>query len=470
MSAPARMLPAMSGTRPPRHPGFWRAVALSILLLLGQAGCSAPSGTPPAAGSGAVSRPRGWRPAQADTMGPVVAIVGRRHITRHEVDSLLATAPENVRGQYYVAPDQYRKVVDRMVENEVLYQAAKRDSVERDSAYQSELAGRAYELLIRHYYAKQVHRIPQAGDSAIAAFYEEHGKDFDAPGRARVRHILVKTEAKARAARRELSRGAAWNDVVSRVSVDTISKKNGGLLGYVANDSDIVPGVGKAPAITAAAFALKEGEISQPLKTEKGWHLITVEDVHAASRTPLADVRDRIASTLRGRIEDEFTAALIDSLKKYSGVAVFDDSIALALRPARTPQQLFGDAQATPVPRDRIVLYRQLMTKFPKERVSEQASFMVGFTYAEELGELENARKAFQEFMKTYPHSDLVKSAKWMLDNMDKPTPPFEGEAPADSLGGVPQGGSTFTFPDTLREVPPSAPGDSSQGGGAPER
>jgi hypothetical protein len=231
-----------------------------------------------------------------------------------------------------------------------------------------------------------------------------------------------------------------------------------------------VPGIGKAPAITAAAFALKQGEISQPLKTERGWHIITVEDVHAASRSPLSDVRDRIAANLSGRHRDEFASGLLDSLKKYTGVTVFDDSIALALRPGRTPEQLFGDAQAAPTPAERIEHYRDLVSKYPRERVSEQAAFMVGFTFAEELEDYDAAHKAFQEFIDKYPRSDLVNSAKWMLENMGKPGPSFEGEAPADSLGSLRPARATTTLSDSLRAAPGSAPGDSSQSGGAPRQ
>jgi hypothetical protein len=445
-------------------------LSLPALLLLGFTGCSSPPGTAPAAGAGAASRPRVWRPAHADTLGPVVAIVGRRHITSHEVDSLLATAPANTRSQYYTSSDQYRQVVERMVEREAIYQAAKRDGTERDSAYQSELASYGYDLLTRHYFSNQLKHMPEPSDSAIAAYYNEHGKEFDTPARARVRHILVRTEAKAREARQELKRGGSWGEVVKRYSTDVVSKGNGGLLGYVTNEGDAVPGVGKAPAITAAAFSLKEGEVSQPLRTAKGWHLISVDDVHAAARTPLSEVRERIGGILQGRIEDEFSNALIDSLKRYSGATIFDDSIAVALRPARTPQQLFEQAQATIPPLERIERYRQLAAKFPQERVSEQAAFMVGFTYAEDLSDFENARKSFAEFLSRYPHSDLVKSAQWMLDNMNKPAPPFEGEAPADSSDDAPSSGGSISLPDTLHLTPGHSPADSSRGGGEPKQ
>jgi hypothetical protein len=158
-----------------------------------------------------------------------------------------------------------------------------------------------------------------------------------------------------------------------------------------------------------------------------------VDERHEPSHTPLADVRDRIRGQLKGPMNEAYSKALVDSLQKYVGTTIFDDSIAAALAPPKTPQQLFEQAQATPSAMERIELYRQLVKRFPKERVAEQASFMVGFTYAEEMGDSTAARAAFEEFIRSHPKSDLVPSARWMLENLNKPNPPFEGETPPDT-------------------------------------
>jgi len=360
-------------------------------------------------------------------------VVGRTYITRRAVDSLLATAPPSVQTQYRSSPEQYKEVVQRLVDNEAIHQAALRDSVQNDPAYRAEVAGRAYDLLIQHYYARVITRAPEPSDSAIEAVYNEHAKEFDIPGHARVHHILYRTLAQAKSARRRLGAGATWATVCKQESRDSLTSKNDGIIGYVTTDSDLVPGLGKAPEFVAAALALKPGEISQPVRTPRGWHLLMVDERTEPSRTPLSEARARIASDLRGGLRDKYAESLVDSLRKVSGATIFDDSIPLALEPPKTPQQLFDRAQAAPSGMDRINLYRQLVKQYPKERVSEQAAFMIGFTYSEELGDSASARAAFEDFIKTHPKSDLVSSAKWMLDNMTKPNPPFEGEAPPDS-------------------------------------
>jgi peptidyl-prolyl cis-trans isomerase D len=81
------------------------------------------------------------------------------------------------------------------------------------------------------------------------------------------RHILVKTEADARIILSRLNNKEDWAKIAAEASIDTGTKNNGGDLGWF--------GIGKmVQAFETAAFALKEGEISEPVKTDFGWHII----------------------------------------------------------------------------------------------------------------------------------------------------------------------------------------------------
>ena len=73
---------------------------------------------------------------------------------------------------------------------------------------------------------------------------------------------------------------------------------------------------------------------------------------------------------------------------------------------------------------------------------------MIGFTYAEEMGEYEMAKQEFEEFLRIYPDAELAGSAKWMLENMEKPAPTLEENAP-------PEGGEKPPTPDAPSPGPP---------------
>lgn len=414
------------------------ATALFALGLLAVAGCS--GGPKPSEGNGAASKAgpsdsRVWHPGVADTTGPVVALVGTRKITRHEVDSLIATAPTSIQPQLR-QPDGYRDVVSRIVMQEGMYAAAKREGLEKDSTYLASLDAMRKDLLIRRYYDYKTSNLPAIPDSAVQHYYDTHGSEFTTEARARVRHIQFSTKAKAAEVRRALVKGALWDATCKKYSTDKVTQATGGNLGWVAQTSDNVPGVGKSPAIVAAAFALPIDQISQPLRSEKNWHLIKVETREEKKVQPLDQVRTRIETRLKNQQRDDYGKSFGDSIMQEA--IIFDDSIRVALSPGKTPEDYFKEAQAAVTPLERIGLYRGLIARYPHDRVSIQAQFMIGFTYAEELGEYGLATAEFRQFLKDHPDSDLAASAQWMIDNMEKPAPDLNEEG-----GGAPDSTST---------------------------
>lgn len=438
--------PRLSAATAFAHAAIAFLTAVGVVIL----GCS--GGPKPAEGPGAASSQgsskgtRGWRPSLPDTLGPVVAVVGARRITRHDVDSVIATAPPSLQTQLR-EPEGYREVVNRLVMQQVMYDAAEHSGLERDSVYQSDLKRYARERLVRRFYDFHMETMPEIADSVKRAYYDGHQEEFALNARSQLRHIALPSRAKALEIRRKLQKGALWDETCAKFSSDKTTRENGGQLGWVASDGDLVPGIGKAPALVAAGFSLPIDEISQPLKSEKSWHLIKVSSREEKFTQPYDTVKERIANRLRPNYRDEYGKAFADSLLKYSNATVFEDSIRVAIVPARTPEDFFKEAQAAATPLQRIELYRILIQRFPQEHVTAQAQFMIGFTYAEELREFDFARKELEEFLSRYPDSDLAGSARWMLDNMENPIPNLDGDSGEGSGGAA--------GPDSAKAGPP---------------
>jgi len=420
---------------PARGARFGRSIVPALILALALGGCQ--SGPRPAEGvAGAAPGSRGWKPAHPDTLGPIVAVVGNRRVTAHDIDSILATAPPSMRGQF-TSPEAYRSLVDRVVTEEAVYQAARAAGADKDPEYQAEVARNAREILLRRYFQGRLELLGPPPDSAIQAHYDEHKEEYATAPRARVRHIQFATRAKAESVRRLLLKGGLWDALCKTHSTDSATKADGGILGYVTPEVEYVPGIGKAPSILAAAFQLKEGDVSAPLKSDKGWHLIRVESVEPKGYRSLSDVRGQIEGQLQSDREAVYSKAVLDSLRERANATVFSDSIEAAMRPARTPQDYFKEAQAAVSPQKRIELYRALVKRFPNDSVTVQAEFMIGFTYAEDLGDTETAREEFEKFLARHPNHELGTSARWMMENMDKPAPNLEEGAPGEAGEGA---------------------------------
>src|SRR3972149_11399986 len=87
----------------------------------------------------------------------------------------------------------------------------------------------------------------------------------------RARHILVPTEAEAKAVLDEIKKGTDFAELAKQKSKDPGAAAEGGDLGYFAKEQMV-------PEFAEAAFKMNKGQISEPVKTQFGWHVIKVED------------------------------------------------------------------------------------------------------------------------------------------------------------------------------------------------
>jgi parvulin-like peptidyl-prolyl isomerase len=130
-------------------------------------------------------------------------------------------------------------------------------------------------------------------DAEIEKYYNENKAEFKTAASRDVRHILVAKNKKALAddLRRQLQDGAAFATLARRHSTDPGSKSNGGKLTIRKGET--------VPEFDKVAFQLDKGEISQPVETQYGWHIIeALTDVKAEKQTPLAEVKEQIRQQL----------------------------------------------------------------------------------------------------------------------------------------------------------------------------
>jgi len=113
-------------------------------------------------------------------------------------------------------------------------------------------------------------------EEEMKAFFEENKEDFAQEEQVKARHILVATEKEAQEIKDKLAKAEDFAALAKEYSTDDSTKNNGGQLGFF-NRGDMVPEFEKA------AFALAVGEISAPVKTEYGYHLIKVEEKKEAA-------------------------------------------------------------------------------------------------------------------------------------------------------------------------------------------
>jgi parvulin-like peptidyl-prolyl isomerase len=156
---------------------------------------------------------------------------------------------------------------------------------------------------------EQVTKDVKVTDADIAAYYEKNKAQYSQPESRDVRHILVKTKKQADELYAQLQGGADFAALAKKYSEDTGSKANGGKL-TISQGQTVAP-------FDKVAFELKKNEISKPVKTEFGYHIIQpLSDEKAAKVTPLKDVKESIRQQLGQTKKNEAMTKWVDELKK----------------------------------------------------------------------------------------------------------------------------------------------------------
>lgn len=141
-------------------------------------------------------------------------------------------------------------------------------------------------------------------EEEIRKAFAESRAEYDRPAQVRVRHILLESEADARLVLARLQRGAKFEELAAQRSRDPGSKDQGGDLGFVAQGQLV-------PEFEQAAFALQIGQVSAPVKTQFGYHIIQVLERQAAQPAALDQVREQIRRQLLAQKQEaDFTAWL----------------------------------------------------------------------------------------------------------------------------------------------------------------
>jgi len=172
-------------------------------------------------------------------------------------------------------------------------------------------------------------------EEQITQYYNDHPREFAHEKRVRARHILLKVEGKDRekadAAARvladeiiaKLKKGKDFAALARKYSQDEKTKKNGGDLGYIESRDMPNP-------FSDKAFAMKEGEFSDAVKTPMGYHIIRVEGIQEAGAKPLGEVKKDIRSLL-GRDREE-------RAREESKRAAYARAVDISLALVDTPQ------------------------------------------------------------------------------------------------------------------------------------
>jgi peptidyl-prolyl cis-trans isomerase C len=144
-------------------------------------------------------------------------------------------------------------------------------------------------------------------DEAMKKVYEEASKQITGEEEVHARHILVETEDEAKAVKAELDKGADFAELAKKKSKDP-GASDGGDLGFFTKDQMV-------PEFSQAAFALEPGKISDPVKSQFGWHIIKLEEKRKRKAPDFEQVKSQIETYVTRKAQADYVGKLRDAAK-----------------------------------------------------------------------------------------------------------------------------------------------------------
>jgi len=306
-----------------------------------------------------------------------VAVVNGEKITRTQLEEAFNNAVQASGAKLDdLTPDQkmegYRQLTDELIMDKLVSKAAEGVTVpqseidaelakikaqfpsEEEFTKQIVAAGQAPDKLgdslkkmlqQQKWMESQIGGKTKATDEEAKKFYDTNTKEFEQPETVKASHILIlvnkddsedvakeKLEVAKKAAARA-KKGEDFTKLAKELSQEPGAKESGGDLGFFPKDQMV-------PEFSEAAFAQKVGQISDPVRTQYGWHVIKVTDKKAAGTVPYDEVKKQLLAYLE---KDKQRKAVQELLKSMRDSAKIENTMPAAPPAAAMPQLPMGD-------------------------------------------------------------------------------------------------------------------------------
>ena len=224
----------------------------------------------------------------------VVAKVNGTDITEADVTMALADLGDSIQQ----IPEAQRReyAISYLADIRLGAKAARDAKLADDADFKRRLGYQTDRMLFEEYNAAQAKKA--VTDEAMRALYTDTVKNLKPEPEIRASHILVETEDQAKDIEKRLKAGEDFAKLATELSKDPGSGKQGGDLGFFTKERMV-------PEFSTAAFALAIGEVSAPVKSQFGYHVIKLTEKREKPVPTFEEVKDQIEQFMFRRVQQE---------------------------------------------------------------------------------------------------------------------------------------------------------------------
>ena len=258
----------------------------------------------------------------------VLAQVDDKTFTSSQLEAMAKTLPPQLQAMLTNNPEIKKELINRWVDITILVKEAEAMGLDKEKDIRLKLDDLRSRILVDALIDKRITRATSIPEDELKAYYDGHPMEFEQGEQIKARHILIRVdqnvspeaEAKARETiemlAKKLKDGASFAVLAEDYSEDPGSKINGGDLGFFGRGQMV-------KEFEDAAFATKINEVSPPVRTAFGYHLIKVTERKAPGKAPFDEVKKQIETTMLADKNRTALNDLVSELKKKYKVKIY---------------------------------------------------------------------------------------------------------------------------------------------------
>ncbi|MEG0856527.1 MAG: peptidylprolyl isomerase [Terrisporobacter sp.] len=237
----------------------------------------------------------------------ILAKVGQKEISNLDLQSAIQGL-DPYQAQQFQTEEGQKYVLEDLINQELLYMYAKDNKIDQDEDFRAEMK-KVEENVLKQYVINKILTNVQLTEEEKRAFFESQKPNFSKPETASAKHILVDTEEKASEILNKINAGEVTFEDAAAAHSSCPSKDAGGDLGSFGRGQMV-------PEFEEAVFNMNKGEVSAPVKTQFGYHLIKLEERNEGTLPEYEEVAEEVGKTLLYQKQGEVYQQKLNEVKE----------------------------------------------------------------------------------------------------------------------------------------------------------
>jgi peptidyl-prolyl cis-trans isomerase C len=242
-------------------------------------------------------------------------------ITQEELDRVTKNYQRKSRKETTTKEEKI-KLIQNLIRRQLILQQDETNAFRIDAKIKQKVKSYEDSLIISKYLSEKIGRHLNPTEQELKAYYRNNRHRFSAPAKVEARHVLLRTRREAEEIMKKLKQGEDFVQLAKDYSIDLPLAREGGQMARYP-----IPKGEALPELDEVLFMLAEGETSQILETEYGFHIVRIDKIIPPSFKPFEEVKEEIKKQLTRQLHNEAYEEMAAQLEKSADIVIFEDRI-----------------------------------------------------------------------------------------------------------------------------------------------